>query len=39
MLAAVGLWTPKPLPAHANTMIVGRMLNRKVVPFCGLNPA
>ena len=32
-----GLWTPKPLSAHASTMVVGRMLNRKVVPFCDLN--
>ena len=38
ILAAAGFWTPKPLSAHARTMVVGRMLNRKVVPFRGLNP-
>ena len=38
ILADAGLWTPKPLSAHASMMVVGRMLNQKVVPFCGLNP-
>jgi hypothetical protein len=38
ILADAGLWTPKPLSAHARTMVVGRMLNRKAVPFRGLNP-
>jgi hypothetical protein len=38
ILADAGLWTPKPLSAHASMMVVGRMLNRKVVPFRGLNP-